>query len=414
MMLDKSSLRIAIIALSFTNICRLSYDGKHFTTNFHGQSLALKNNPSSNRIFISKNVQYDRTYIDFPVDTKAMPVSFKYVTWNILAKGAADSFAMKNSKYYNIMKERVDYLPLEHRLPNIVRDLISFNADIICLQEADFYQPLKHELRNTYEGIIQVNTTDHDDPTNWHGPALFIDKSTFSVKAIKVIEFRDYIPRMNSVEEIRVGILAALKWKESNSIITVGCTHFHHGRSAQNETRRVKEADAFLHSLKDFAKEMKSDKIILSGDLNSEPGSDTYRYLTGDRIFLGTYNYSLYQLLRNIHSILYDEADREEVVRPISPFNSAYSNYKLFKPSNGSTFNSFREDYPSSKNEPDVTCAMIRPITVDYIFYTNDTLTLTSILSIPPLDVLQSENGGLPSSLFGSDHVSLAATFSHY
>jgi len=49
---------------------------------------------------------------------------------------------------------------------------------------------------------------------------------------------------------------------------------------------------------------------------------------------------------------------------------------------------------------------------LDYIFYDKALLKVRSIVNPPPTEVLEAQNGGLPSEVFPSDHIPLICDLS--
>ncbi|GJN08983.1 hypothetical protein PR202_ga26945 [Eleusine coracana subsp. coracana] len=141
--------------------------------------------------------------------------------------------------------------------------------------------------------------------------------------------------------------------------------------------------------------------MLVCGDFNSTPGSTSHGLLARGKVDL-------------LHPDL--AVDPLGILRPPSklshqlPLVSAYSSFARMAGA-GYDFDHQRRRMDPSTNEPLFTnCTRDFTGTIDYIFYTADSLTVESLLELLDEDSLRKDTA-LPSPVWSSDHIALLAEF---
>lgn len=170
------------------------------------------------------------------------------VTWNIL-----------HPDYTNIYEIDNKYLDYKHRLPLIVDTLLKYNADIICLQEADLTSiETDFIVLKDYNIIYQNHKNKHKKLQLWkENPNLKKPNTLICVILIKKnIDILDYQIGSRSL---------SVNLKINNKIIRLSNVHL----EASN--------DLDLH-MKHLHKLLSSN--IICGDFNHCPNEIIYNYMT--------------------------------------------------------------------------------------------------------------------------------------
>lgn len=286
---------------------------------------------------------YMRSFHTFNTKGQATDIrsQFRIMQWNGLGKNLSSA-----------VKCAYNSEPLIHDWENfrkwrVLEELIQYHCDVICLQEADFYEdirPYLHEMG--YKSIFcpksayAVNSLDAD------GCAIFYDAKIFQFLKL----YADLI-NINGEFESHVYIIIQLRHKFTKKIITVVCAHLKSGRDEEKnfENKRFNQTKQILTTLKELLvattslEEVKNSAVVICGDFN------------------GDYKESFYELIMNDYLLKLHDS------HPKSPIN---------------------------KNT----------YTVDYIFYTSNSLEILGQLS-------QKRNGFLPNLSYPSDHLSLVCEF---
>mmetsp|Transcript_25144 Transcript_25144/g.35228 ORF Transcript_25144/g.35228 Transcript_25144/m.35228 type:complete len:251 (+) Transcript_25144:178-930(+) len=242
------------------------------------------------------------------------------------------------------------------------QELISKNADIICLQEVDrfddFFQPILKPLG--FEGIWKKKISNF----NKDGVALF-----WNTNLIELIKHEFY--RFDN--DNQVAIISLMKIKNTEIQFALATTHL---KAATGfDEQRLKQGhelttrtEHFLHTL---GIDIKTIPVIITGDFNDYPISPVIQFMLNGKT-LHTDN-STKSLSHNF------------------TFQSAYKSYD----------NSGKEPWTTYKKRA-------REIleTIDYIFYTPHKIQVKQLLEIPDVSALPNR---MPSDTYPSDHIAIMA-----
>lgn len=315
--------------------------------------------------------------------------SFRVVSYNILADVYAESVAART--------ELFPYCPpyamnIDYRKQLIIREILGYNADIVCLQEVDariFKNDLTQVLED-YEGVLT-----RKGGTVAEGVATFYAKRKFRLLEQKEISFADEVdknpvfadiwnaikdnePVVTKLKE-RSTVFHALVLESSDKIVIVGNTHLFFHPTADHI--RLIQAGMAVKFMEDLVyrvqKNGKRVSLVFCGDMNSTPDCGLYLLMTQKKAPSD---------LPDWHS------DKSEVVKGLEltqPFEmaSAYG---------APEFTNYTVGFSGC---------------LDYIYYQTDALNLLQTVPIPSEDILK-EHTALPSPVFPSDHVALIADFS--
>ena len=220
----------------------------------------------------------------------AHPISkpdFKVFTYNILTEKYSSGF---------------DYCPKpfldwSYRKQKLLNEIVSSDADIICLQEVEarqFKEYFQPALSNSgsYDGVHYLESRSHDMTEEerhlYDGGAIFFKRDLFKLEEEKVIEFepialqrsqdepRSDFSRMLSKDNI--AIIVRLMHIPSGQKLIVGNVHLHWNP----EFCDVKLVQSIMRSeeLERYSLQHLNAAVILCGDFNSLPTSGVYEFLS--------------------------------------------------------------------------------------------------------------------------------------
>ncbi|XP_075641793.1 carbon catabolite repressor protein 4 homolog 1-like isoform X3 [Castanea sativa] len=309
-------------------------------------------------------------------------VVFSVLSYNILA----DSLSINAFGYCPKWA-----LAWEYRQENLLEEIIKYDADILCLQEVqcdhfeNFFEP---ELKKLGYSVMYKKKT---------GAGLEFDKEASSV--VNALEPRIRFKgshRLTSKDNVALVVVLESLQNGSNrdafqSRICVANTHIHWSKGHEDVT-----LFQVVHLVNGLEKIAQSQQIplIICGDFNSRPGSDPHNF-----VVKGSANcisekandpLGIYQYLKLHHSL------------------SLVSAYSSFLHSDG-VEEQWRK-MNSQTSEPAFTFFSDKFFgTLDYIFYTDNSLIVESLLEL--VDRESIDNNGIPSPAWPSDHIALMASF---
>ncbi|KAF5190294.1 Carbon catabolite repressor protein, partial [Thalictrum thalictroides] len=344
--------------------------------------------------------------------------TFTVLSYNILAELSATS-------------ESYSYCPSwalswPYRRQNLLREIVGYRADILCLQEVqsdhfeEFFAP---ELdKHGYQALYKKKTTEiyNGIAHAIDGCATFFRRDRFSHVKKYEVEFNKAaqslvdtlnpsISKKTALSRLlkdNVALIAVLEAKFSNhaadtpgkrQLLCVANTHV----NVNQDLKDVKlwQVHTLLKGLEKIAASAEI-PMLVCGDFNSIPGSAPHSLLAMGKV-------------DPIHPDL--SIDPFLIVRPLSklthqlPLVSAYSSFARMSRGLGLEQQRMRMD--PSTNEPLFTyCSRDFFCTVDYIFYTADSLTVESLLELLDEENLRKDTA-LPSPEWSSDHIALLAEF---
>ncbi|XP_043510401.1 2',5'-phosphodiesterase 12 [Frieseomelitta varia] len=313
--------------------------------------------------------------------------SFRVTSYNILANIYSETATSKETLY--------PYCPhyalsMDYRKLLILKELIGYNSDIICLQEVDasvYANDLQLSLTTLNYGSIYNLKNDMRE-----GLAIFYNQDRFDKLSCdySVISQGTNLDEFNIVwsqiqnDDVKRTFLnrntiiqtIILRSKENPEILIVGNTHLYFRITADHI--RLLQAYYGLSYLRTFAKKIKKENpecnvsILYCGDFNSVPNNGVYKLMT-EKYIPADHNDWKSDVKEQIQNVC---------IKHDTNLSSAcgtpeYTNYT-------GTFSG---------------C-------LDYIFYQTDYLTVEQVIPMPSKEELGVYTG-LPSVVSPSDHIAL-------
>lgn len=301
-----------------------------------------------------------------------------------------------------------------HKL--LIKELQWLNGDILCLQEVDtWYFPILQECLESfgYEGIFAEKTMNVKE-----GLALFYKKGLFQLERSTRIVLHDLIADAcdkvgctelgSYFQQPHVVQLASLKHLNSSHVLTVGNIHTVWGEWFTTVTQALQVAVA-TQALDSFSshsniEEKNTSKIVFCGDFNLEPGFPAYEMLR-----YGQLSDQGHSRLKGVDYIRWDPTTTSPLEKLPAQEITALDKLKKHLVHSLETLKSGYHSVMGK--EPAFTSFTgTTPYTLDYIWYTENSLKVTSVVNVPNVDLITQE-GGIPCQFFPSDHLSLKAFF---
>ncbi|ERN01220.1 carbon catabolite repressor protein 4 homolog 1 [Amborella trichopoda] len=352
-------------------------------------------------------------------DGRGTSGSFTVLSYNILA----DVYAA-NDVYSYCPSWALSWT---YRRQNLLREIVGYHADILCLQEVQsdhFEEYFAPELeKHGYTAVYKRKTAEVYTGTVYaiDGCATFFRRDRFSLVKKYEVEFNKaaqslteaVVPvaqRKNALNRLlkdNVALIVVLEAKFGNhgpeapgkrQLLCVANTHV----NVHQDLKDVKlwQVHTLLKGLEKIA--VSADiPMLVCGDFNSMPGSAPHALLATGKV-------------ESTHPDL--TIDPLGILRPPSKLNhrlplvSAYSSFARMV-GVGMGLEQQRRRIDPMTNEPLFTnCTRDFLGTLDYIFYTADSLTVESLLELLDEDSLRKDTA-LPSPEWSSDHIALLAEF---
>ncbi|CAK9199439.1 unnamed protein product [Sphagnum troendelagicum] len=353
----------------------------------------------------------------------AAPGTFTVLSYNVLA----DLYA--TSDMYSYCPPWA--LSWAYRRQNLLREIVNYRADILCLQEVqsdhfeEFFSP---ELeKHGYAAVYKKKTAELYTGTVYaiDGCATFYRRDRFSLVKKYEVEFNKaaqslseaLVPSatkkaaLSRLLKDNVALIVVLEARESGNtidgqsasgkrgqLLCVANTHIH----ANTELKDVKlwQVHTLLKGLEKIAASADI-PMLVAGDFNSVPMSAPHSLLATGRVDAA-------------HPDL--ATDPLGILRPPSklchslPLTSAYSALGRMN-GVGPMLDRQRLHMDPSSDEPFFTnCTRDFLGTLDYIFYTDNSLEVESLLELLDEERLRKDTA-LPSPEWSSDHIALLAEF---
>jgi nocturnin len=297
---------------------------------------------------------------------RSLGSEFRIMQWNMLARALWPYDPTSVNP-----KETFDWV--NFRLWRSLQELVRYDSDIICVEEADFYEEIKPYMHSLgYTSIFSPKFSspclDFANNIGPDGPAIFFRKSMFQIVNMTCGEKLI----INSEINPQVFIIAQLKHAPTGKSVYVVCLHLK--SKAGNFARREAQIKIILDSIKvhlkgsswmpkpEWTTELRSEPLIICGDFNGEPFEKFYDLIVRD----GTLN-------------LID----------------------AYTPTDGSPKQATTIKY---RNNEMISRA------IDYIFFDPNAFKVCGLLDLPQNDKTISEVG-LPNLSYSSDHLSLVCDF---
>ncbi|XP_004303362.1 PREDICTED: carbon catabolite repressor protein 4 homolog 1 [Fragaria vesca subsp. vesca] len=372
-----------------------------------------------------------------PSPRRLVPVNGVDVMGHLDSDGRISSSGTFTVLSYNILSdvyatsESYSYCPSwalswPYRRQNLLREIVGYRADIVCLQEVqsdhfdEFFAP---ELdKHGYQALYKRKTNEvySGNTQTIDGCATFFRRDRFSHVKKYEVEFNKaaqsltdaMIPTnqkksaLNRLVKDNVALIVVLEAKFSNQgvdnpgkrqLLCVANTHV----NVHQDLKDVKlwQVHTLLKGLEKIAASADI-PMLVCGDFNSVPGSAPHTLLAMGKV-------------DPQHIDL--QVDPLNILRPLSklihqlPLVSAYSSFARLGVGLGLEQQRRRMD--PTTNEPLFTnCTRDFIGTLDYIFYTADSLTVESLLELLDEESLRKDTA-LPSPEWSSDHIALLAEF---
>lgn len=345
--------------------------------------------------------------------------TFTVLSYNILSDAYATSEAYSYCPSWA--------LAWTYRRQNLLREIIGYHADILCLQEVqsdhfeEFFAP---ELdKHGYQALYKKKTSEvyNGNPNSVDGCATFFRRDKFSHVKKYEVEFN------KAAQSLTEAVIAAGQKKVALSrlikdnialIVVLEAKFNNHGTDTPGKRQLLCVANTHVNVHQDH-KDVKLwqvhtllkglEKIAVSadipmlvcGDFNSVPGSAPHTLLAMGKV-------------DQMHPDL--AVDPLNILRPATKLNhqlplvSAYSSFARMV-GVGLGLDQQRRKLDPATNEPLFTnCTRDFIGTLDYIFYTADSLTVEALLELLDEESLRKDTA-LPSPEWSSDHIALLAEF---
>ncbi|KAI9106637.1 hypothetical protein K1719_022165 [Acacia pycnantha] len=325
---------------------------------------------------------------------------------------------------YNILSDIYIYLkshkcPLwalvwEYRRRNLLREIIKYDADIICLQEVQsdhFENFLKPEL--TEKGYMAIYKKRNNEVYTGYqyvadGCATFYRKHLFKEVEKRGVEFNEETSGVVEALEPDLRSEASKHFMKDNVALVVILETLENCRTKYAVQSRIcvvnthicsnqKLPDVQLFQVVTLVNELEQMlhseiPLLICGDFNSVPQSDPYNFVVTGKLerCASIDPYGVYQHLKLFH--------RFSLASAYASFGSAVARQER-------RLGKFNQE----TREPLFTfCSKQSSKTLDYIFYTVNSLEVEAVL-----DLLDHEDvaDGLPSPLWSSDHIALMSSF---
>ncbi|XP_034106923.1 2',5'-phosphodiesterase 12 [Drosophila albomicans] len=321
------------------------------------------------------------------------PAEIRVVSYNLLADLYADGdYARKTLFPYCAPAN----LKIDYRKQLFIKELIGYNADLLCLQEVDikiFDYDLQPVLAEDFQGIMTPKGKVAE------GIALFYRTSRFELLNTYVLHLGDNISslpifaplwqKIKHNEQLATRIcdrsttlqLCLFQLKGTKRYVMVANTHlyFHpdadHIRLLQIGFSLIFVEHIYKQAIKEHGiSDPQNIGLIFCGDFNSVPECGIYKLMTEQFVDSNFVDWS---------------SNQEEAVKDVELRQS----FKMVSACGTPEFTNYTTLFAAC---------------LDYIFYQSDSFDLLQSVPLPSVEEL-SANEAIPSVTFPSDHVSLVA-----
>ena len=330
--------------------------------------------------------------------------TFSVVQFNILAQ-----FLTHPEEYPYAKPEALNWKLRFQRIRLFLAGFIAHGADIICLQEVQgtaavplLKDPNDHksllvsavrELNPSFAALYcrKTGADGSSSPERDLGNLLLYRGDKFELleyqnlayarelgKVVKTAaQYHHYVTSYK-----QVAVVARLRHTNLGRIVCVAKTHS--TSNYQNPDIQLAQVNALVGVLSSFKKA--HEPVVVCGDFNSSPSSDVYHFLSKGMLPKGST--ALKPKSTAIPSMFPDG------LRHSLSLSSAYTSMTGSEPS-----------FTNLKGPPEnfMDC-------LDYVWHSQELLA-TAVLPTPPIDTLSKERGGLPNTVYPSDHIPIGATF---
>ncbi|XP_018561321.1 2',5'-phosphodiesterase 12 [Anoplophora glabripennis] len=323
---------------------------------------------------------------------RAKGKEFRVVTYNILADLYCDSDYTREvlHPYCPAYALKIDY-----RKQLILKELIGYNADIICLQEVD-RKVFNYDLQPTLDHLGYESYFSLKGGEVAEGLAFFFNKNRFKKSQCHYLVFSEHInsdPQFADIWEkiaknsqlserilgrtttLQVNVVESLEYDE---ILVVANTHLYFHPDADHI--RLLHGGLCIRYLENFVNKLKQEitgkriSLIFCGDFNSVPECGIYKLYTTGSVPKDFIDYS---------------SNMEESVQDVE----LTQNFQLDSACGTPKYTNFTAGFADC---------------LDYIYYEKSNLAVSQVVPLPSHEEV-TQHTALPSIVFPSDHMSLVS-----
>ncbi|XP_071571761.1 2',5'-phosphodiesterase 12 isoform X1 [Temnothorax nylanderi] len=316
--------------------------------------------------------------------------SFRIISYNILADTYADSDFSKDVLFPYCPQYALD---MDYRKQLVLKEIIGFNGDIICLQEVDRsiyeYDLLPSLYMLNYDGVFVTKNEISE------GLATFFNQDRFEKLRFEysVMAQNVDLPKFAAIwskidnDKMKERFLGrnttiqvtTLRSKENRSeILIIGNTHLYF--KPDSDHIRLLQGFYAVTYIHDVAKRIREENpecnvsVLLCGDFNSVPECGIYQLMTENYVpeTCEDWKSNAEEAIKNISL-------KQDLCMSSACGTPEYTNYT-----------------------PEFSACL------DYIFYERDKFVVEQVVPMPSKEELTLHTG-LPSVVFPSDHISLCA-----
>ncbi|XP_011702462.1 PREDICTED: 2',5'-phosphodiesterase 12 isoform X1 [Wasmannia auropunctata] len=316
--------------------------------------------------------------------------SFRVISYNVLADTYADSDFSKDVLFPYCPQYALD---MDYRKQLILKEIIGFNGDIICLQEVDKsiyeYDLLPSLYMLNYDGVFVTKNEISEGLATFFNQDRFeklgfeysvmaqnIDCPKFAAVWSKIVNDKmkeRFLSRNTTIQ------VTTLRSKENQSeILIIGNTHLYFKPDADHI--RLLQGYYAVTYIHDVAKRIREENpacnvsVMLCGDFNSVPECGIYQLMTENYVPETCEDW---------------KSNAEEAVENVSLAQDLCMSSACGTPE----YTNYTPEFSAC---------------LDYIFYEKDKFEVEQVVPMPSKEEL-TLNTGLPSVVFPSDHISLCA-----
>eukprot|EP01127_Copromyxa_protea_P013814 TRINITY_DN3747_c0_g1_i1.p1 TRINITY_DN3747_c0_g1~~TRINITY_DN3747_c0_g1_i1.p1 ORF type:complete len:526 (+),score=86.19 TRINITY_DN3747_c0_g1_i1:72-1580(+) len=320
---------------------------------------------------------------------------------------------------YNVLAEsyttaeRFNYcqswaLPWEYRKHRILKDILQCEPDIVCLQEVEaeqytiFFQieMMNRGYDSKFHAKSRARTMDEYSSRTVDGCVICWKQDLFDCIAVESVEYQSLALKKHDVigqagmnrlltkDNIALGVILRPKGTlvfnpraEEDKIMVIN-THIHWDPAFCDvkamQVQMLLERVEYLrktHSSRGAAL-----PTIVCGDFNSIPSSAAYELLSAGNVAGAHEDFAHHDYGQYIKNGLNHKLDLKSAYKEIASEEPSFTNYT--------------GDFVGA---------------LDYIWYSDSTLSAERILQVPSEDVVIGHNGALPNPFMCSDHVPIIA-----
>ncbi|XP_034936937.1 2',5'-phosphodiesterase 12 [Chelonus insularis] len=323
--------------------------------------------------------------------TKLSGDNFRMLSYNILANTYAKSNYSKEVLFPYCPEHALD---IDYRKLLIIKELIGYNADIICLQEVD-RRVYEHDMKPPFI-LLDYDGIYGSKGETGEGLLIMYNNKRFQMIENKTIVMSENINSNPTFEEVWKTITnedAKKRFQDRNTsmlvvvirsidnpseILVIGNTHLYFHPDADHI--RLLQAFFALSTCQNFAEKIRKEfpqhniTLLLAGDFNSTPKDGVYKLMTTGNISKDEVDWN---------------SNEQQTIKDVSLSHSLSLGSACGTPQ----YTNFTVDFADC---------------LDYIFYETNKLEVKRIAPMPTEEVLKA-HGAIPSVVFPSDHIAICA-----